>query len=28
LKKAIAGEILLSSELETALNSLYDGKVP
>jgi dynein heavy chain len=28
LKKAIAGEILLSSELEAALNSLFDGKVP
>ena len=28
LKKAIAGEILLSSELETAMNSLFDGKVP
>ena len=28
LKKAIAGEILLSSELESAMNSLYDGKIP
>lgn len=28
LKKAIAGEILLSSELETAMGSLFDGKVP
>lgn len=28
LKKAIAGEILLSSELETAMHSLFDGKVP
>jgi len=28
LKKAIAGEILLSSELETAMNSLFDGRVP
>lgn len=28
LKRAIAGEILLSSELETAMNSLFDGKVP
>lgn len=28
LKRAIAGEILLSSELETAMHSLFDGKVP
>ena len=28
LKKAIKGEILLSSQLEEALKSLFDGKVP
>jgi len=28
LKKAIAGEILLSAELETAMLSIFDGKVP
>lgn len=28
LGRAIAGEILLSSELEAAMNSLFDGKVP
>jgi dynein heavy chain len=28
LKKAIAGEILLSSELEAAMHSLFDGRVP
>jgi len=28
LKKAIKGEVLLSSELEAALNSLKDGSVP
>jgi len=28
LKKAIKGEVLLSSDLEAALNSLKDGTVP
>jgi dynein heavy chain len=28
LKKAIKGEVLLSAELEAALNSLKDGSVP
>jgi len=28
LKKAIKGEVLLSAELEAALNSLQDGRVP
>jgi len=28
LKRAIKGEILLSSELDQALTSLFDGKVP
>ena len=28
IKKAIAGEILLSQQLESAANSLFDGKVP
>ncbi len=28
LKKAIKGEILLSAQLEDALKSLFDGKVP
>jgi len=28
LKKAIKGEVLLSGELEMALNSLKDGTVP
>jgi dynein heavy chain len=28
LKKAIKGEILLSSQLEDALKSMLDGKVP
>ena len=28
LKKAIAGEILLSSDLEACMNSLFDGQVP
>jgi dynein heavy chain len=28
LKKAIKGEVLLSTELEAALNSLKDGLVP
>ena len=28
LGRAIAGEILLSSDLEAAMNSLFDGKVP
>lgn len=28
LKKAIKGEVLLSTELEAALNSLQDGQVP
>lgn len=28
LKKAIKGEVLLSSDLEAALNSLKDGSVP
>lgn len=28
LKKAIKGEVLLSTDLENALNSLKDGRVP
>jgi len=28
LKKAIKGEVLLSADLESALNSLKDGAVP
>ena len=28
IRKAIAGEILLSQQLEAAANSLFDGKVP
>lgn len=28
MKKAIKGEVLLSAELEAALNSLKDGAVP
>ena len=28
MKRAIKGEILLSSQLESALNSLFDGRVP